>query len=739
MKNIYKLILILFAGIVALPACQEKFEEEYNELELDYEKIDVKHEGGKYTFMVYFSGDWTISLDEGTDWVTLGQTSGTGVTMVDIEFEPNNLFKRSFNMVISGGGESKTIPVTQMTSLTKVVLKFMNEDSIDLANCSGRVVAKLVSNLPPSFVESHTPVTSGQWITGCEIKNGQGESEYVYDVEFNVSANETGESRNSKISLQFNDADQNVYLAEVEVVQSSKPGELLIDDNVVYGSAAKDCFEEVKGGLMNFADFADQISYSVSGDEFLENVRIDAGILYYTMPENTSSEKREAEITLVYGDNIASATHKVVQREVGVSAIYEISTLKELLAWNKATWSDGDLVVLTDDIDCSGFDASAEWETKIFSGTFEGNGHVIDNFVMEKSGATAFFQRVVGAGSVSDLTFGQGCSFTAIGAESSLNKNTYAASLAAFASGTASFSNVVNKGSVKVASDATGGTGANFIGGICGFFNSSGSIDGCRNEGTVTNEAAVANWTCLGGAVGCVSLKGEDFIMTQTTNTGDVRNMTDLTYNMAIGGLVGRVNQNASLSMTDCSSSGNLLNNASSSSGVYMAGLLGHVDDPNKVKLLLVKFTDCVVSGNIDNKCTKNPSKTAIGGFVGFCYSNEIKGCDSKVSISNTFNNNVLIGGFVGQIEGTDVISTVIDDCSADVVITPTLTQYAGVLVGRVTYSPAANKTVSVTNVKVSGKYADNVLDASNYKSYCYGTATAGKSHYKPLDGVTFN
>ena len=95
MKNIYKLILILFAGIVAFPACQEKFEEEYNELELDYEKIDVKHEGGKYTFMVYFSGDWTISLDEGTDWVTLGQTSGTGVTMVDIEFEPNNLFKRS--------------------------------------------------------------------------------------------------------------------------------------------------------------------------------------------------------------------------------------------------------------------------------------------------------------------------------------------------------------------------------------------------------------------------------------------------------------------------------------------------------------------------------------------------------------------------------------------------------------------------------------------------------------------
>ena len=105
-----------------MPSCQDKFEEEYEVLALDYDKIDVKHEGGKYTFMVYCSGDWTITLDKEVDWVTFDKTSGRGVTMVNIEFGKNEALKRSFNMTVSDGVETRVIPVVQVSPVTSWLL-----------------------------------------------------------------------------------------------------------------------------------------------------------------------------------------------------------------------------------------------------------------------------------------------------------------------------------------------------------------------------------------------------------------------------------------------------------------------------------------------------------------------------------------------------------------------------------------------------------------------------------------
>ena len=68
MKNIYRLVFVLFTCILAMSGCQEKYEEEFKELQLDYTSMNIKYEGGKYTFMVYYSGDWTIDLDEDVDW-----------------------------------------------------------------------------------------------------------------------------------------------------------------------------------------------------------------------------------------------------------------------------------------------------------------------------------------------------------------------------------------------------------------------------------------------------------------------------------------------------------------------------------------------------------------------------------------------------------------------------------------------------------------------------------------------
>ena len=237
--------------------------------------------------------------------------------------------------------------------------------------------------------------------------------------------------------------------------------------------------------------------------------------------------------------------------------------------------------------------------------------------------------------------------------------------------------------------------------------------------------------------MGCIAVNDAATVLNRNINAADLKNTVDLTYSLSIGGVVGRVNLNTSLSMSGCESSGNLTN-TSNATGVYMAGLLGYVDDSKKK--LSVKFENSRVSGIITNSCATNSSKTALGGFAGFCYTNEITGCRSNVKINNSFGvgTNIYVGGFVGQIEGADPISTYIDNCSANVDLTSAITAYSGILIGRLTYTPATTKTVSVTNITVSGKYNGETLEVSNYKSYCYGTA-GGNNNYKPLDGVAFN
>ena len=168
-------------------------------------------------------------------------------------------------------------------------------------------------------------------------------------------------------------------------------------------------------------------------------------------------------------------------------------------------------------------------------------------------------------------------------------------------------------------------------------------------------------------------------------------------------------------------------------SHVYMGGLIA--DMPN----VKVTLTNCNVSAKVNNTNANVESKTGLGGFVGFCYSNDIQNCHLKdASITNASASNVYAGGFIGQIEGKDPISTNIVNCSAKVSVTPNNRAFGGVLVGRLTYTPTATKTVNVQNVAVVGGSCNGVeLTESNYQGYCYGSNT-GNNIYKPLDGVYF-
>ena len=678
-----------------MPACQNKFEEEYEELELDYEKIDVKHEGGKYTFMVYCSGDWTISLDRDVDWVTFDKTSGTGVTMVTVEFTQNEALKRSFNMTISDGVETKVIPVVQVSPITKIVMEFLNQEGIDLADCAGTVVAKLRSNLPPSFIGTLVPETDSKWIESCKIGNASGESEYVYDVSFQVPANDSGVERTATISLQFTDPDEVQYKAEVIVRQSNQPGRLILDDSVVYGPEEKECFETVKGGLMNFTGIAEKVECTVSNDEFIKDVRLDGGMLRYTLLENETSSSREAVITLVYEGTTAEI--KVVQMDAGVRSIIEIATAEELLAWNEnaASWKPEDRVFLKSDIDCKGVITSDNWTPNQFSGVFHGNGKTIDNFVIEKEGHAAFFRKLQGA-TVQDLTFGEGCSFTATAPAGDV---VYAASLAGEVRGGVTITNVANYGDVRISQDAASGAKGDYLGGICAYFlaDSDSRMTGCRNYGDLTYSASAAGTVYCGGVAALAATK-VGLTMTDCENHGTVlfdgTNSTKVDVNLGgiaaiantvnfdscvnlgavksststavtgatnIGGIVGFMN-NACGTITNCvngeagSAKGALTNDSPASGVVRIGGFVGSIISKPIDVTGFKNYGPVTNNGAVSNW-------TALGGVVGniggVADVNTVSGCENHGEVSNTkVVSRVSLGGVVGMIQKANTVVT---------------------------------------------------------------------------------
>ena len=660
-KNIYRFVFTLLACVAAIPGCQDVYKEEYDTVELDYNKFNIAREGGRFSFMVYYSGDWTIRLDKEVDWVEFGQTSGSGVTSVDIYFKENDRLRRSFNMEVVGDGESKVITVTQAPVVDKVILEFAQNDAVDIAGNSGRVALRLVSNLPASCLETYVPEVACEgedgWISNGSVESSSEETQimdgmsvYIYDVRFDIAQNTGGASRTADITLKVTGEAGDSTEAGLRLVQGTEPGEVVMEDKAVCGAGRKEYLMPIDGGLGFFADMW-EVEYDA---EFIEAAFVTNGHLYFTLKENAGSEEREAEVSLTW-QNGASKTVKVVQRETGIDAVIEINNAQELLEWNQnaKSWKSDDLVFLKADIDCKDVITSENWTPNVFKGTFDGDGKTIDNLVLEKEDQVAFFAKVE-SGAVRNLTFGAGCSFVTSKAASSSSR-IYAASLAVTATGTATFAEVVNKGTVMAAAEATGGTKGNYIGGICASYGATGELVGCENYGEVVFSATPEAWMNCGGLFGEVT---QSITVKGCINHGSVKfdGSNSGNKSLNVGGIVAGVN---TAGFDSCVNLGSVSVDAKEKhkGETSVGGIVGL----NK-GAVLGDIINCVngsmsdpAAGAVTNN-TESENVLRIGGFAGGIVSGEsdVAGFVNYGTISNNgpSTNWTGIGGVVGYISG---------------------------------------------------------------------------------------
>ena len=356
-----------------------------------------------------------------------------------------------------------------------------------------------------------------------------------------------------------------------------------------------------------------------------------------------------------------------IERNAGINLgaffTYEISTAEELLAWNKASakWTVWDNVTLTDDINCAGVITSDNWTPNEFKGVFDGNGKTINNFVIEKAGPAAFFSKLDGA-TVKDVTFGQGCSFTAKAEWTGVASKIYAGSLAADAAGTTELTNVVNKGAVKTSATVTGGSTGNYVGGICAYYRATGSVTACENYGEVSFPATAAGHVWCGGLFGYVE---KNAAIVNSTNRGHVlfNGTNSGNKSLYIGGITAEA---VTASFNGCVNLGSLEINATAAHGghAFMGGIVG-VNGTG----VLGTIANCVNGSSTDSSLgsvTNNTNTSGVlrvGGFTGYVVTNptNITGFKNYGTISNNaeIGNWAGLGGVVGYVGSLSAVNTV--------------------------------------------------------------------------------
>ncbi len=733
MKNIYRIVFVLFSCIVAMPSCQDKFEEEYDTVELDYSKIDVKPAGEKYAFMVYCSGDWTISLDEEVDWVTLDKTSGHGVTMVNIEFTANTEGQRSFNLVVSGGGEVKTIPVQQegrywlieistaeellkwndsMTTKDRVVL--MND-----INCEGVITSE---NWTPRQFHGEF-FGNGNTIDNFVIEKAgfaaffmKLEGATVKDLTFGEGCSFTS----------IAPADGCVYAASLSgqvrqgtsIVNVVNKGTVSVREDAESGANG-----DYLGGICAYF-LADKPGYMTGCKNYggLTYSAVSKGAVYCGGVAGLAATKEALTMrgcenhgaVLFAGDNTAAKDINLG----GITAIANTVTFDSCVnlgsvrsnatatATNKGVTNIGGIVgvmnnacgTITNCVNGSSTDSSkgALTNDSPTSGVVRMGGFV-GSIISKPINVTGFknYGPVTNNGAVGNWnTLGGVVGYA--GAITEVNT----------ISGCENHGVVTN---TEVLSRVS-------LGGIAGMIQKANTnVTGNTNAGTVTNTGnAPANiGVTLGGIVGRIeaSTNGEN-TLEGNTNSGDVLFASASAYDANMlsgvagilgghaGNIVSSVYQPCTLTIDNCTNTGKVEKTGAGASNMFVGGIAAFLNGTAKSATHVANVTNCTNNGAVLNGSTGSGNWTTYtGGIVGYYHvTGELKGCTNNGSVTNTSSAQIKnsfvhfrLGGIVGSADnGT------ITDCTNNGEVKDASETDAGCVGGIV--GCATSKPITLTN-----------------------------------------
>jgi The GLUG motif len=289
---------------------------------------------------------------------------------------------------------------------------------------------------------------------------------------------------------------------------------------------------------------------------------------------------------------------------------YKIATKKDLLTLAANTGDYGNCFILTADINM----AEQVFTTAIiaadnsfsFTGTFDGNGHKIANFIINGGTFVGLFGYIDYGGNIKNLGI-ENCS---------VNGDPDSQEVGGLVGDNdGSISNCYSTCAVS------GGSGSYDTGGLVGYNESDGDISNCNSRGAVSSNPD----SQIGGLVGY-----NDGIISDCNSTGTVSGGSN-PGNGDVGGLVGESDTGGSVS--NCYSTGAV---SGGDDSVWLGGLMGYNSGT---------ISNCYSTGAVSGFNT-------VGGLAGD-NSGTISDCNSTSAV-NGFDT---VGGLVGDNESDSNIS----------------------------------------------------------------------------------
>lgn len=339
--------------------------------------------------------------------------------------------------------------------------------------------------------------------------------------------------------------------------------------------------------------------------------------------------------------------------------------MKKLATWVNANnvRFDGNFFRLENDLDYTGITdyEPVGYNTAIFGGRFDGNGHSITNLTCTHltEAPVALFGNVNEHGAVTNLTLKNSVMAPGVDADGKQSTKAVAGFVVSLGG---EMRNCTNYAEI----DGSKGT---YAAGLVYEMNGKGSMDKCTNHGTVKAKGTrcagiVANIYAENVLTGCVN---DGQLISESDNVAGIAGyayggtIENCSNSAAItsaagkrrGGIVGFGAANYILTISNCTNTGDL-SRTGTGTYAYFGGIIGEGDGYTRI-------SNCVNRGNIT---TTGTGSAYVGGIVGTLNSNKcshtLKDCMNYGSLSVTGN---YVGGIAGQVKGNSSDTTRIDRC----------------------------------------------------------------------------
>lgn len=225
-----KKILLILSALAMIASCSTRYEDVNDELLVDNPQLKISAKAGAMPFYVYYDGEWTVEIIGDCRWAELRETSGKGVTMVWMDYEANRFVSRSLVLLVSGGGMTKEIKVTQSPGLTPNLT--FEPASVQLAANGEEVRVKVLTNVNEknigNFLRKIEYGEGGEgWLTVGTMERGEEEpvvsradTTFTYYIGLSATENQMAMTKSAQVTYYAVDAADKEYASVLTVEQT---------------------------------------------------------------------------------------------------------------------------------------------------------------------------------------------------------------------------------------------------------------------------------------------------------------------------------------------------------------------------------------------------------------------------------------------------------------------------------------------------------------------------------------